>query len=65
MARVNMQMAMEVKLSTVVSLTTAVNMATAAVPAMSLTQMEFNLPPSFLHLTHLRPVLRPIPSCSI
>jgi len=59
MARVNMQMAMEVKLSTVGSLTTAVNMA------MALTQMECNLPPSFLHLTHLRPVLRPIPSCSI
>ena len=58
MARVNMQMAMEVKLLTVVNLT----MAMAVTLAMALTLMAVNLQLSFLHLTHLLPVLRPTPS---
>lgn len=58
-------MAMEVKLLTVVSLTMAVNMAMVVTLAMAVTLMAANLQPSFLHLTHLLPVLRPTPSCSI
>jgi len=54
-------MAMEVKLLTVVNLT----MAMAVTLAMALTLMAVNLQLSFLHLTHLLPVLRPTPSCSI
>lgn len=52
-------MAMEVKLLTVVNLTMAVTLA------MALTLMAVNPQLSFLHLTHLLPVLRPTPSCSI